>query len=192
MPDLDSLLSDLSSGDDELAEKAAIAIKFYGQNAIIKLSQLLENTDPDIRWWAVRSLAEFQVGKTTELIINALEDDNSDVIQCALVAIRNRPDSASIPALTRFLGNENRLLSRLAMDALVAIGKDVTPSLLQILENGDHLARLAAVQALAMTGDYASVSTLFHHLNSDSAIIDYWANEGLKNMGIGMSFFEPT
>ncbi len=192
MSDLDSLLSDLTSGDDELAEKAALAIQGYGQNAVTKISQLITDPDPDIRWWAVRALAEFYKGNTTGLIINALGDDDQDVKQCALLAMRNRPDSNAIPALTHFLGDERPLHSRLAVDALVAIGKDATHALLEILDHGDHLAQLAAIQALAMIGDYTSVSALFHQLDSSSAIIDYWANEGLKKMGIGMSFFEPS
>lgn len=192
MSDLDSLLSDLTSGDDDLAEKAALAIQGFGQNAVTKLSQLITDPDPDIRWWAVRALAEFHEGNTTELIIIALGDDDQYVKQCALLAMRNRRDSNAIPILTQFLGDEHSLLSRLAVDALIAIGKDATPALLEILEYGDNLARLASVQALAMIGDYTSVSALFHQLDSSSAIIDYWANEGLKKMGIGMSFFEPT
>ena len=192
MTDLDSLLSDLTSGDDELAEKAALAIQGYGQNAVTKLSQLITDPDPDIRWWAVRALAEFYDGNTTDLIINTLGDDDQDVKQCALLAMRNRPDSNAIPILTHFLGDERPLHSRLAVDALVAIGKDATHALLEILDHGDHLAQLAAIQALAMIGDYTSVSALFHQLDSSSAIIDYWANEGLKKMGIGMSFFKPT
>ena len=106
--------------------------------------------------------------------------------------MRNRPDSDVIPILTQFLGDEHSLLSRLAVDALIAIGKDATPALLEILEYSDNIARLASVQALAKIGDYASVSSLFLQLDSNSAIMDYWANEGLKKMGIGMSFFEPT
>ena len=192
MTDLDSLLSDLTSGDDELAEKAALAIQGYGQNAVTKLSQLITDPDPDIRWWAVRALAEFYDGNTTDLIINTLGDDDQDVKQCALLAMRNRPDSNAIPILTQFLGDEHSLLSRLAVDALIAIGKDATPALLEILEYSDNIARLASVQALAKIGDYASVSSLFLQLDSNSAIMDYWANEGLKKMGIGMSFFEPT
>ncbi|MCH7480534.1 MAG: HEAT repeat domain-containing protein [Chloroflexi bacterium] len=192
MTDLDSLLSDLTSGDDELAEKAALAIQGYGQNAVTKLSQLITDPDPDIRWWAVRALAEFYDGNTTDLIINTLGDDDQDVKQCALLAMRNRPDSNAIPILTQFLGDEHSLLSRLAVDALIAIGKDATPALLEILEYSDNIARLASVQALAKIGDYASVSSLFLQLDSNSAIMDYWANEGLKKMGIGMSFFKPT
>lgn len=192
MSDLDSLLSDLTSGDDELAEKAALAIQGYGQNAVTKISQLITDPDPDIRWWAVRALAEFHEGNTTELIIIALGDDDQYVKQCALLAMRNRPDSNAIPILTQFLGDEHSLLSRLAVDALIAIGKDATPALLEILEYSENLARLASVQALAKIGDFASVSSLFNQLDSNSALMDYWANEGLKKMGIGMSFYEPS
>ena len=191
MQDLNSLISDLTSGDDTTAEKAALAIQGYGQNAVTKLSKLLDDTNPEIRWWAVRSLAQIQTGNATELIINALGDDDSNVKQCALVAMRNRPDSTVINLLTRFLGDVNRMLSRLAVDALVSIGKDATHALLEILEDGSYPARIAAVQALAMIGDYATVSALFHQLDSDSNIIAYWANEGLEKMGIGMSFFKP-
>jgi hypothetical protein len=29
-------------------------------------------------------------------------------------------------------------------------------------------------------------------LDSDSAVLEHWASEGLEKMGVGMSFFSPT
>jgi hypothetical protein len=32
---------------------------------------------------------------------------------------------------------------------------------------------------------------MFAALNEDSALIEYWANEGLDRMGVGMKLFAP-
>jgi HEAT repeat protein len=192
MPDLDILLAELTCGDDERAEEAAIAIGLQGRSAGEALTNLLENHDPDVRWWVVRALAEIRGGIVTALLIRSLNDSDQSVRHCAALAMRNRPDSAATSALIPLLSSQDRMLAHLARDALIAIGKDATPALLEVLEGKHQPARLEAVRALALIGDYAAVSDLFKLLGSESAVMEYWANEGLQNMGIGMSFFEPS
>jgi HEAT repeat protein len=51
--------------------------------------------------------------------------------------------------------------------------------------------RLEAVRALAYIGDKRSIPQLFQALDEDSAMLEYWANEGLQKMGIGMMFYKP-
>ena len=46
------------------------------------------------------------------------------------------------------------------------------------------------MRALAMIGDQRAIGTLFTALDDPSAIVEYWADEGLVRMGIGMVFFK--
>jgi HEAT repeat protein len=58
------------------------------------------------------------------------------------------------------------------------------------MESGSHIARLEAARALASIGDTRAIPALFDALD-DSALLEYWANEGLERMGVGMCFFSP-
>lgn len=191
MSGLEQLLAELISGDDQRAEAAAKDIHKYGRAAITRLGDLLGHDDPDHRWWAVRALAEFQAENITPFLITALQDEDQGIRHCSLLAMRNHPDSSAISHLIPHLADPDRLLAHLAADALIAIGKDSVPQLLEVLVGGDRSAQVEATRALAMIADYAAVSALFKLLDSDSALLEYWANEGLTKMGIGMSFFEP-
>jgi HEAT repeat protein len=59
------------------------------------------------------------------------------------------------------------------------------------MQKGEHVARLEAVRALAKIGDERAIPALFDALDNDSALIEYWASEGLEKMGVGMVFYKP-
>ena len=52
--------------------------------------------------------------------------------------------------------------------------------------------RIEAARALAFIGDSRAIPYLFQLLNEDSMILDYWANEGLDRMGVGMIYVQPS
>ncbi|NOH04395.1 MAG: hypothetical protein HND47_21675 [Chloroflexi bacterium] len=54
---MNSLLAELTSGDDERAEKAIPALVDLGEAAVQPLLDLTRSGDADIRWWAIRALA---------------------------------------------------------------------------------------------------------------------------------------
>ena len=111
--------------------------------------------------------------------------------QCAALSLRENPSADAIPDLITLLDHKDRLLTRLAADALAAIGKAATLPLIQVVKEGRKTARLEAVRALAAIGDEDSIATLFSLLEEDSTLMQYWAEEGLEKMGIGMMFFDP-
>lgn len=137
-------------------------------------------------------MAEIDDPDSKDFFILALKDESELVRHCAALALRRQPHLDAIPPLADLLSGEDRFLARLAADALAAIGKPATRTLLEIVEHADLPARLEAVRALAAIGDHDSVSIMFALLDDDSALIEYWANEGLEKMGIGMVFFEPN
>ena len=191
MPDLASLLAALCSGDDQRAETAAIQFAPWGQPAIDELARVVERESSDERWWAVRSLAEFEQGAASQILIAALKDKDKTVQQCAALALRKKPHPEAVSDLATLLNDSDHLLVHLAADALAAIGKAATPALLDIIHDGGSLARVEAVRALGQYQDDKSIATLFQLLDDQSMLIDYWATEALQNMGIGMCFFQP-
>jgi HEAT repeat protein len=187
---VDTLLNRLS-GSDEDAEEAIQALVKSGAQGLPVVKNLLASEDEDMRWWGVRALAEIDHPETRELLLTALADPALIVRQCAALALREHPHQSAIPALQTALGQENRLLARLAADALIAIGDESTPALLAVFSDGNQIARVEAGRALAMLTDLRAVPALCAALDDGSPLIEHWADEGLQRRGIGMTFFKP-
>lgn len=193
MSEISDLLDELSCGEDERAEEALsrLAMAGWGPDAVDPLKERLANPEAEVRWWAVRALAEVSDDRVPGLLVEALADPDKGVRWCAGLALRAHPSPQAIPPLARMLPDEDALTRRLAGDALVAIGGEAVPQLLDTIQHGMPLARLEAVRALAKIGDQRVIPTLFEALDDGSALIEYWASEGLEKMGVGMVFFKP-
>ena len=189
--DFPDLLDELSCGDDERAEAALAHLASWGSEVVEHLSERLSNPEVDVRWWAVRALAEVQDSRIPELLIKALSDPDRAVRWCAGVALRQHPSVKAAPILLHLLSDNDALTRRLAGDALVAIGRQVVPQLIELMQHGVHVSRLEAVRALARIGDERSIPVLFAALDQSSALIEYWASEGLEKMGVGMVYYRP-
>ncbi len=192
---LEELLSELTSGDEARAEAAAKRLAALqseqGEALLEALSALLASPDVETRWWAVRALSELDDGRVPSLLTQALNDADPEVRRCAALGLRSHPDPQAIPRLVEMLNDADGLTARLAGDALAAIGGEAVPALLDALQNGRHAARLAAARALATLRDKRAIPALFNALDEDSALLEYWAGEGLERMGVGMAFFTP-
>ena len=191
MEELSVLLSQLSCGDDEQAEQALSHLSALGPEAVGALEKRLSHPEAEVRWWAVRALCEVHDERVPELLVQALADPDKSVRWCAGLALRIRPSPQASLALIGMLAEREALTRRLAGDALVAIGSQVVPQLLGAMQQGDQLVRLEAIRALAKIGDQQAIPVLFEALEDSSALIEYWASEGLEKMGVGMVFFKP-
>jgi HEAT repeat protein len=191
MDKLENLLSILYSGDDERAEAVIPELAGYGEAAVEALGPGLQNPDADVRWWTVRAMAEIPHPQTPVLLLNAFEDEDIAVRQCAALGLQRQPHDQAISALIAALHSGDYLLSNLAGDALIAVGTPAVPALLDVMQDGVQASRLVAARALAMIGDHSAIPALFEALGEDSVMIEYWANEGLERMGVGMTFFKP-
>jgi HEAT repeat protein len=188
---INDLIEELTSGDEQIAENAAMDIASLGEISIMPLAALLKSTNPDIRWWAVRTLAEISHPDVPVYLVSALQDPDPSVQQCAALALRQNPRNEAIPVLISLLTSTDRLTARLAADALITTGEHAVLFLIDVLQNGDQATRIEAARALAMIGDTRSIPYLFSLINEDSMILEYWANEGLDRMGVGMIFVQP-
>ncbi len=185
------VLDELSCGEDERAEAALTQLAAWGPEVVEALQMRLASPEADIRWWAVRGLAEVHDERVSDLLVKALKDPDKGVRWCAGLALRNHPSEKAAEPLLGMLSAEDALTRRLAGDALIAIGITAVAQLLEVLQHGEHLARLEAVRALALIKDERAIPALFAALDDNSALIEYWANEGLEKMGVGMVFYRP-
>ncbi|RME89287.1 MAG: HEAT repeat domain-containing protein [Anaerolineae bacterium] len=188
--DLDTLLADLTSGDDARAEAAVPALVALGETAFPALRRLLASEDADHRWWAVRVLSQHP-SPPVEWIARALEDPSADVRQCAALGLCAHPSEENIPALIRALSDADSMVSDLAARALASIGEAAVPALLEVLEKAPQLARINAMRALSEIADPRAIPAMMKALDGDSLMMRHWAEEGLKRLKLDMVFLKP-
>lgn len=191
MPNLESLIAKLTSGDDEVAESSVEKIAALGESALPALFDLINSTDDETRWWALRILAVIPHPMVPPRLQVALHDPDPAVRQCAALGLSQQPSVEAIPDLITLLEAEDRLLARLGSDALIAIGSPALPALIATLKNGPQPASIEAARALALIGDKDAIAALFQAWQEGSAMIQHWAEDGLDRMGVGMQFFAP-
>jgi HEAT repeat protein len=191
VPELGALLADLTSGDDVRAEAAVSGLAELREAALPHLLQLLESSSPDHRWWALRALTAQDEPAGWLGAVRSLSDPDAGVRQCAALALRHRPLAEAIPALSQALADTDRLTARLAADALAAIGPAATPALVRALASPSPGVRIEAARALADVRDVESIPALFDALDDPSTVVQYWVEEALERMGVGMVFFKP-
>lgn len=190
MSSLDDLLADLTSGNDDRAEAAASALAQTGESAIPALEPLLESSDVDQRWWAVRTLAQMDHPRP-KWFVRALNDDSAEVRQAAALALAAHPIEEAAPALVKALSDEESMVVSLAVNALTAVGQSALPSLLNAFENASSNARVHIMRALAEIGGHRAIPLMLKAADDDSALLSYWAKEGLERMGLNMVYIKP-
>ena len=190
MPVLDELLADLTSGDETRAENAVPGLVELGKEAFPALRDLLNSTDVDQRWWALRTLAQSPQART-EWLLPLLNDSAPEVRQAAALGLSRHSNETAIRHLIRALSDEDMLVSDLARNALIVIGKPAVPSLLEIPKDAPQRVRINALRALAEIADYSAIPTLMAALEEDSALLQHWAEEGLERLGLNMIYLKP-
>jgi HEAT repeat protein len=186
-----ALIAEFTSGSDTRAEAAALRLAGEGPGNLAILKELAADPDPEVRWWATRALADINDPVVTLLLVAALHDPHPEVRKCGALALVEQPDERAVPALIQMLDAQDSLLARLAGNALVATGAAAVPELIEVMGAGSLLARLEAIRALCEIGDTRAIPVLFSAFEEDSALMEYWAAEGLEKMGVGTAFFEP-
>ncbi len=189
--EIPAIASEFASGSDKRADKAARELAAHGSFNPQVYKQLLADRRVDVRWWAVRSLAEIDSPEATPLLIHSLDDSDTSVRQCAALALQRQPDPQAIPALSQLLSSSDQLLGRLAGEALIAAGSEAVPALLDMMQDSPQKARIEAARCLALIGDTRAIPELFKALDGESALMEHWAGEGLEKMGVGMVFYSP-
>jgi HEAT repeat protein len=136
-------------------------------------------------------LAETDLRERGGLLRRKLADPDEAVVQCALLALRKHPVSEAVRELLPLLSRGDALTARLAGEALLACGEKAVPDLLEVVRAGRSRGLAEAVRALARLEDPRAVPVLYEQLDSESALVTYWAEEGLGRLGVGMVFFKP-
>ena len=194
MSALADLLADLSSGDESRAEAAVPSLVALGEEASTALMELSHSADADQRWWAIRTLAEIPQVRSEDLL-PFLNDSVPEVRQAAALALIAHPDDCAIPGLIRALQDEDSMVAGLAGNALVKVGAASTPALITVLNEmpvSSQAARILALRALSELNDQRAIPSLMKVMDEESALLQYWAREGLERLGLNMVYMKPT
>ena len=188
---MQDLLDALTSGDETRAESAVSTLIEKGEEAIPALLELTKSGDADKRWWALRILAQSPHSKT-EWLIPFLNDPAADVRQCAALGLSLKPNESATEPLVRALSDEDTLVSNLAVKALVNLGKSAVPSLIENVKGGSQSSRILALRALVEIRDHRAIPVMMQVMSEESALLQYWAKEGLERLGLDMVYMKPV
>ena len=191
MSSLQDLLSDLTSGSETRAEKAVPELIDLGQDAIPALLDLTHSSEVDHRWWGLRVLAQSPHSQA-EWLIPFLNDSAREVRQCAALGLAIKADESAIQPLVQALSDEDSMVSSLAVNALVKIGKSAVPSLIDVVKAAPQSARIHALRALAEIRDHRAIPVMMKVMEEDSALLQHWAKEGLDRLGLDMVYIKPV
>jgi hypothetical protein len=184
------LLAELTSGDDSRAEQSIPGILDLGMAAIPALLELTRSDSVDLRWWAVRALAASPHTQTDDLI-PLLSDSASEVRAAAALALCQHPNENAVPSLIQALADEDSLTAGLAGNALVKIGSPSVANLLEVMKEAPLPVRILALRALAEIRDHRAIPTLMKCMSGESAVLQYWAQDGLERLGLDMVYIKP-
>jgi HEAT repeat protein len=188
---LQDLLHDLTSGNESRAEAAVSALIDHGEEAIPAILDLTRSSDVDERWWALRVLAQSPQAQAGWLV-PFLSDPAREVRQCAALGLAIKPDVEAIQSLVQALSDEDSMVSSLAVNALVKVGKPAVPSLIEVVKDGAQSARIHALRALAEIRDHRAIPIMMKVMEEDSVLLQHWAKEGLDRLGLDMVYIKPS
>ena len=182
--DLQDLLAILISGDDDRAESVVPQVAAHPE-AIPALESYLQSPESDVRWWTIRTLAQMDV-PPQDWLVKALDDESEEVRQCAILALTHHPTDSAISSLLHLVADPETVTANLAASALIAIGEPSVPLLLEFLEGASHTSSVEIIRALAGIGDPRAIPALMQAMEQDSPAMQYWAEQGLDRLGLGM------
>lgn len=183
-------IAELTSGDDERAERAIPAIVSLGAAAVPPLLALAHSENADARWWAVRALAASPHTLTLDLV-PFLSDSTPEVRAAAALALSHHPGEEALAALTQTLGDSDPLTAGLAANALVKLGSVAVPNLIEVAKEGPIALRILALRALSEVRDHRAIPVMMKCIQEDSAVLQYWAQLGLERLGLDMVYIKP-
>ena len=184
--DLQNLLAILTSGNDDRAESVVPQLAAHPE-AIPALESYLQSPESDVRWWTIRTLAQMEA-PPKDWLVRALDDESEEVRQCAILALTHHPSESAIPGLLHLVADPESVTANLAASALIAIGEPAIPGLLELLEGAPHTSSVEIVRALAGIGDPRAIPALMKAMEQDSPAMQYWAEQGLDHLGLGMVY----
>ncbi|WP_375509809.1 HEAT repeat domain-containing protein [uncultured Nostoc sp.] len=173
-------LSMLERGDFQQRWEITKVLTHLGNIAIPPLIDILkdEDVEEELRWYAARTLGEFQHPEAIAPLVELLKTDEDDELKAIAATALGQMGSVAITSLTELLLDKDTRL--LAVRSLSCIGQPetITP-LLSVVQDPQAAIRTAAIEALSNFHDERVPPVLLNALNDIAATVRRAAVLGL-------------
>ncbi len=144
----------------------------------------LDNEDKDVRMESAKALGYLGDRKAIEPLLALLEKGKDAKVKLwAAISLGKMGDPDGIGYLFSFLGSDDNLSRKMAVEALVEVGELVVPKLIDSLKDENYLVRCGAVQALGPGKFPEAVPVLASALRDTSAEVRWNAAVALGMIG---------
>lgn len=173
-------LSMLEMGDFQQRWEITKVLTHLGKIAIPPLIDILEDEDAEeeLRWYAARTLGEFQHPEAIAPLVELLKTDEDEELKAIATTALGQMSSVAITSLTELLLDEDTRL--LAVRSLFSIRQPetITP-LLSVVQDPQAAIRAAAIEALSSFHDERVPPVLLNALDDIAATVRRAAVIGL-------------
>lgn len=175
------LIRHFSDKNWKIRARAANAVKKMGKSAAEALKSAVEDSDPNIMFWAAICLGSLRDRSHTKILLDKLHDKNTGVRIAALRALREIGDPNVAARLFEALSHPSEQIRDLIYEILKDFGTHSIPYLMDSLSSEYWTGRSLAAQALSDMGSEA-VYPLISSLESQDKERRYWSIKILGKM----------
>ncbi|MEI1374807.1 HEAT repeat domain-containing protein [Nostoc sp. UHCC 0926] len=173
-------LSMLEMGDFQQRWEITKVLTHLGKIAIPPLIDILEDEDAEeeLRWYAARTLGEFQHPEAIAPLVELLKTDEDEELKAIATTALGQMGTVAITSLTELLLDEDTRL--LAVRSLSCIPQPETIApLLSVVQDSQAAIRAAAIEALSSFHDQRVPPVLLNALDDIAATVRRAAVLGL-------------
>ncbi|MCC5620316.1 HEAT repeat domain-containing protein [Nostoc sp. CHAB 5715] len=173
-------LSILEMGDFQQRWEITKVLTRLGNIAITPLIEILEDedTEEELRWYAARTLGEFQHPEAIAPLVELLKTDEDEELKAIAATALGQMGTVAITSLTELLADEDTRLLAVRSLSYIGLPETITP-LLSVVQDPQVAIRTAAIEALSSFHDERVPPALLNALNDIAATVRRAAVLGL-------------
>ena len=147
-------ISMLEVGDFQQRWEITKVLTHLGNIAIPPLIDILEDEDAEeeLRWYAARTLGEFQQPEAIAPLVELLKTDEDEELKAIAATALGRMGNVAITSLTELLADEDTRLLAVRSLSCIPQTETITP-LLSVVQDSQATIRTAAIEALSSFHD---------------------------------------
>jgi len=173
-------LSMLEMGDFQQRWEITKVLTRLGNIAIPPLIEILEDEDAEeeLRWYAARTLGEFQHPEAIAPLVELLKTDEDEELKAIAATALGQMGTVAITSLTELLADEDTRLLAVRSLSCIPQTETITP-LLSVVQDPQATIRTAAIEALSSFQDERVPPVLLNALDDIAATVRRAAIVGL-------------
>ncbi|MBD2522496.1 HEAT repeat domain-containing protein [Nostoc sp. FACHB-133] len=174
------VISMLEMGDFQQRWEITKVLTHLGNIAIPPLIDILEDEDAEeeLRWYAARTLGEFQHPEAIAPLVELLKTDEDEELKAIAATALGQMGTVAITSLTELLADEDTRLLAVRSLSCIPQTETITP-LLSVVQDPQATIRTAAIEALSSFHDKRIPPILLNALDDIAATVRRAAVLGL-------------